>query len=89
MKTETFQFSGFNDNPLPVMLWQPEGKTKALLQITHGMTEHIGRYESFTQKLTTQGIAVAGFDLRGHGKNPGSKEVASFGEGAGTPQLSI
>ena len=54
---------------------------KAVLQITHGMTEHIGRYEAFAQYLCSMGIAVAGFDLRGHGKNPGDAEVASFGEG--------
>ena len=54
---------------------------KAVLQITHGMTEHMGRYEAFAQYLQSMGIAVAGFDLRGHGKNPGDAEVASFGEG--------
>ncbi|MBQ3192325.1 MAG: alpha/beta fold hydrolase [Oscillospiraceae bacterium] len=81
MKTETFLFSGYNDKTLPAMLWQPEGETKALLQITHGMTEHIGRYEALARKMTAQGIAVAGFDLRGHGRNSGDKEVASFGKG--------
>lgn len=80
MKTEIFVFSGYNDKTLPAMLWQAEGETKALLQITHGMTEHIGRYEAFARELTAQGIAVAGFDLRGHGRNPGDKDVASFGE---------
>ena len=81
MKTETFVFSGYNDKSLPAMLWQPEGETKAVLQITHGMTEHIGRYEAFAREITAQGIAVAGFDLRGHGKNSGDQAVASFGEG--------
>ena len=81
MITEAFEFSGYHDKSLPAMLWLPEGETKAVLQITHGMTEHIGRYEEFARKMTTYGIAVAGFDLRGHGKNPGDKTVASFGEG--------
>ena len=81
MKTETFEFFGYNDKALPAMLWQPEGETKAVLQITHGMTEHIGRYEAFAREMTAQGIAVAGFDLRGHGRNSGDQAVASFGEG--------
>ena len=81
MKTEAFEFSGYNDKILPAMLWQPEGEMKAILQITHGMTEHIGRYEAFARDLTVQGIAVAGFDLRGHGKNSSDKAVASFGNG--------
>ncbi|MDY3918800.1 MAG: alpha/beta hydrolase [Candidatus Limivivens sp.] len=42
-----------------------------MLQISHGMTEHIGRYEKLAEMLTSQGIVVAGFDLRGHGRNGG------------------
>lgn len=80
MRAETFDFTGYNGAVLPAMLWLPDDEPKAILQITHGMTEHIGRYEAFAQKMTAQGIAVAGFDLRGHGKNLSNPEVASFGE---------
>lgn len=80
MRIETFDFNGYQETVLPAMLWMPDDEPKALLQITHGMTEHIGRYGAFAQKMTTQGIAVAGFDLRGHGKNPSTPNVASFGE---------
>ena len=81
MKTETFEFAGFGGTNLPAYLWMPDSEVKAVLQITHGMTEHMGRYEAFARYLQPMGIAVAGFDLRGHGKNPGDPEVASFGEG--------
>ena len=81
MKTENFEFAGFGGTNLPASLWLPDGEVKAVLQITHGMTEHMGRYEAFARYLQPMGIAVAGFDLRGHGKNPGDPEVASFGEG--------
>ena len=80
MKTETFDFAGYNGTNLPACLWMPDGEVKAVLQITHGMTEHMGRYEAFAEYLCPMGIAVAGFDLRGHGRNPGDAEVASFGE---------
>ena len=80
MKTETFEFVGYNETTLPAYLWVPQGEVKAVLQITHGMTEHMGRYEAFAEYLVPQGIAVAGFDLRGHGKNPGDPEGATFGE---------
>ena len=53
---------------LPGILWLPEEKPAAVLQITHGMTEHIGRYTALAEMLTGQQIAVAGTDLRGHGK---------------------
>ena len=81
MKTETFEFAGYNGTNLPAYLWVPQGEVKAVLQVTHGMTEHMGRYEAFAEYLCPLGIAVAGFDLRGHGKNPGDPEVASFGKG--------
>ncbi len=81
MKTETFEFAGYNAGTLPAYLWLPDGEVKAVLQIAHGMTEHMGRYEAFAEYLVPMGIAVAGFDLRGHGRNPGDAEVASFGEG--------
>ena len=81
MKKETFVFAEYRRTNLPAYLWTPDGEVKAVLQITHGMTEHMGRYEAFAEYLVPQGIAVAGFDLRGHGRNPGDPEVASFGEG--------
>ena len=81
MKTEIFDFVGFKGMVLPAYIWLPEGEVEAVLQITHGMTEHMGRYEAFAQHLCSMGIAVAGFDLRGHGKNSGDRSVASFGEG--------
>lgn len=81
MRTELMEFVGHNGKELPAVLWLPEGEVKTVLQITHGMTEHMGRYEPFAEYLTPLGIAVAGFDLRGHGKNPGDPNVASSGEG--------
>lgn len=81
MIAEVLEFTGHSATKLPAYLWLPDGEVKAVLQITHGMTEHMGRYEAFAEYLSHKGIAVAGFDLRGHGKNPGDPDVASFGEG--------
>ena len=74
MKKEQFMMNG-----LHAVIWQPDQNAKAILQITHGMTEHMGRYETLAADLCSQGIAVAGFDLRGHGRNPGDPQIASFG----------
>ena len=81
MITELFDFTGYGETRLPAVQWVPETDIKAVLQITHGMTEHMGRYVSFAEQMTSRGIAVAGFDLRGHGKNPGDPQVASLGKG--------
>lgn len=50
------------------------------MQIVHGMTEHIDRYRKFAEELNRYGIAVAGFDLRGHGVNLSKSGCASLGE---------
>ena len=81
MKTEQFYFSGYENRELPAYLWLPEQEITGVLQLTHGMTEYAGRYTALAECLTAAGIAVAGFDLRGHGRNSGDPKVASFGEG--------
>ena len=80
MTKQCFAFTGCGGAILPAVFWLPEQNVKAVLQITHGMTEHMGRYERLAADLCGQGIAVAGFDLRGHGQNPGNSEIASFGQ---------
>ena len=81
MRTERYAFEGFGGTRLPAVMWLPDCAPKCVLQITHGMTEHMGRYARFGEDLCRQGIAVAGFDLRGHGENAGDPTVASFGPG--------
>lgn len=81
MTTRWFTVTGHGGTMLPAVIWNPEGETKAVLHIVHGMTEHMGRYETLAAALCQQGIAVAGFDLRGHGKHTGNPQIASFGAG--------
>lgn len=47
--------------------WRPEGEIRAVLQISHGVSEYILRYEPFAAFLTERGFAVAGHDHLGHG----------------------
>ncbi len=47
--------------------WLPEGRPRAVLQISHGVAEYILRYEPFAEYLTARGFAVAGHDHLGHG----------------------
>lgn len=71
MNTEKFTFTGCGGAKLSAAIWTPDGQPKAVLQVAHGMTEHIGRYDKLAEALTVQGVIVAGFDLRGHGHNSG------------------
>lgn len=59
---------------LRCMEWIPDGEVKAVLQIAHGMVEHIGRYAEFGRWLAENGIAVIGHDHLGHGKTVVEKE---------------
>lgn len=57
-KIQTYQWKN-NDNP----------HAKAIIQIAHGMAEHVLRYEDFANFLTENGFIVYGNDHRGHGNN--------------------
>ena len=50
-------------------VWQPEGEPKAVVQIIHGISETIERYDEFACFLTAHGFLVAGEDHMGHGKS--------------------
>ena len=46
-------------NELHVVIWKPDGEIKGVLQLVHGMVEHIGRYNDFAEYLSTCGFTVA------------------------------
>lgn len=47
--------------------WLPEGKVRGVVQIVHGVGEHMGRYDRFARFLNEHGFAVYGEDHLGHG----------------------
>lgn len=49
--------------------WIPEAEVKAVLQLAHGMVEHIERYEVLGSYLASKGIYVTGHSHLGHGKS--------------------
>jgi alpha-beta hydrolase superfamily lysophospholipase len=54
---------------LATIRWLPKGAPRAVLQIVHGMAEHVSRYAPFAEACTAAGIAVYGHDQRGHGSS--------------------
>ncbi len=78
MKTERFTFdSRDGKSRIHAIRWSPEGEVKLVLQIVHGMTEHITRYEHLAEYMTEKGILVTGEDHLGHGET--GKEQGIFG----------
>lgn len=57
---------------LHIVLWEPDMAPRAVVQISHGMTEMIDRYEDFALFLTCNGYAVIGNDHLGHGLTAGN-----------------
>jgi alpha-beta hydrolase superfamily lysophospholipase len=70
------------------MRWIPEGEVKAVLQIVHGMSEHIERYRSFANYMADRGILVVGHDHLGHGESIESeKDLGYFADENGNAHL--
>lgn len=47
----------------------PDGAPRAVVQIVHGIAEHIERYDDFMRFLAENGIVAVGDDHLGHGKS--------------------
>ena len=68
MKKERFEYpSKDGKTVIHGIRWIPEGPVRGILQIIHGMEEHIGRYEEFACFLAKKGYLVTGHDQLGHG----------------------
>ncbi len=78
MRKEEFTFdSRDGKTKIYACAFYPETEPICILQIVHGMNEHIARYEEFARYLTDRGIIVVGNDHLGHGKTV--KEGETFG----------
>ncbi|MEO6774787.1 MAG: lysophospholipase [Kofleriaceae bacterium] len=59
----------------------PTGSAKGIVVVTHGYAEHCGRYREVAHVIVQAGWAVLTYDVRGHGKSPGTRGfIASFHE---------
>lgn len=70
MNREFYYPSSGGAHQVNARVWTPEGDEppRGVVQIVHGIAEHIGRYDAFADFLTEQGFVVCGEDHLGHGK---------------------
>jgi alpha-beta hydrolase superfamily lysophospholipase len=62
--------------------WTNRKSARGVVQIAHGMGEHIGRYHDLIDLLVHAGMVVYGNDHRGHGHSaPSSSCLGDFGAG--------
>lgn len=74
---EEDSFVSFDDaSRIHLQWWLPcEGaRVRGVVQLIHGMAEHIGRYDHFASYLVKQGFAVCGHDHIGHGRSVASSD---------------
>ncbi len=60
-------------------IYSPKDKdAKGIIQLAHGMADHVARYEELADFLTGEGYIFAGHHHLGHGKTAGSPEDLGF-----------
>ncbi len=80
LKTESIVF---NSSLVPqqiaaTIFTDPTVTPRAILQLSHGMAEHIMRYEPFAAFMAQNGFVVCGNDHLGHGKTSGDSAQDGF-----------
>ncbi len=80
MKVDHFSLKAKDGIKVYVTKWtmDNDSKPKGVIQIAHGMAEHVLRYEGFAKALTEEGYVVYGNDHRGHGRTAESPENIGY-----------
>ncbi len=89
VKISDFTFASSNGaNDIHGRLWIPGGPIRGVVQLVHGVAEHIGRYHDFASYLADCGYVTAGDDHLGHGLSIRDEtELGWFGEEDGWTHL--
>ena len=79
MKNNEWKWKSMDGLEMFAQSWEPDGTPKAVVCLVHGLGEHSGRYAHVGKAFAEAGFALAGFDLRGHGKSGGPRgHIPSF-----------
>jgi alpha-beta hydrolase superfamily lysophospholipase len=77
---ERFRLTSSDGLCIACARWESRGPARAVVQIAHGMGEHMGRYTETIDLLTAVGLTVYANDHRGHGLSAHS-QLGDFGKG--------
>ena len=83
MRTD-FYYPSYGGGMIHGCRWEPEGKPCAVLQIVHGISEHVERYDHFAGFMAEQGFLVVAEDHMGHGGSIGPNDAPGYFEGGWT-----
>jgi alpha-beta hydrolase superfamily lysophospholipase len=82
-----FTFTGRDDTVITAYRWEPAGAPRGIVQLTHGMGEHLLRYGHLATTLADAGFLVQGQDQRGHGATAPSEDALGVLGAAGWNSL--
>ena len=66
-----FEYPSLGGGTIHAYRWEPAGEPVAVVQIIHGIAEHMLRYDDFARFLNSHGVLVVAEDHMGHGKSTG------------------
>lgn len=69
IRTEFTFPSALSGREITAYSWSSGGKCRGVVQLVHGMQEHMRRYDDFAVFLASHGFVVYGSDHLGHGKS--------------------
>src|SRR5438046_6055469 len=75
---DRFEFESDDGLAIACLKWGNSRDVRGVVQIAHGLGEHIGRYAELAETLTQAEFVVYGNDHRGHGLT--AKPSGSFGD---------
>ena len=79
MQTQTFTLNAsFDGLTLHILVAEPQGEAKGVVQILHGMCEYKERYLPLMQHFTENGFIVVCHDQRGHGDSVKDKKDLGY-----------
>jgi alpha-beta hydrolase superfamily lysophospholipase len=82
-----FTFTGRDATVITAYRWEPAGTPRGIVQLTHGMGEHLLRYGHLATTLADAGFLVQGQDHRGHGASAPSEDALGVLGAAGWNSL--
>ena len=78
VEPERFQFTSGDGLSIACVKWSGPHQVRGVVQIAHGLGEHMGRYAALAETLVQGEFVVYGNDHRGHGLT--AKPSGNFGD---------
>jgi alpha-beta hydrolase superfamily lysophospholipase len=74
------EFISYDGKKLVCALWDEVEQPKGVVQLVHGMTSHMERFDEFARELNKHGYIAFGDDHRPHGKTAGLDRLGVAGK---------